>query len=101
MKDQPQPSLRARVRRSSPTFVVGLGLLASMAWAAFLGWLLFLTVRKFIWVRKRCVAKKPSQNDQRRRPRHHQPKKKSLKLMRAASFGGASLLPTILCRSRV
>ncbi len=39
-----QPSATDRIRNIWPVFVVGLGLLASAAWTAFLSWLLYHTV---------------------------------------------------------
>ena len=47
MHGQLQPSLTARIRRIWAVFVVGLGLLATMAWIALLGWLLF---RAVLWL---------------------------------------------------
>ena len=47
MQDQARPSLIARASRIWPAFGVGLGLLATMAWIALLGWLLF---RGILWL---------------------------------------------------
>lgn len=44
MDDQPKPPLAARIRQIWSVFIVGLGLLATVAWIALLGWLLYRAV---------------------------------------------------------
>ena len=41
---QQQPSATKRIRQIGPLFVIGLGLLATIAWTALLGWLLYRAV---------------------------------------------------------
>jgi hypothetical protein len=42
--EQPKRSFAARLREIRAIFFVGLGLLATLAWIAFLGWFLYRTV---------------------------------------------------------
>jgi hypothetical protein len=44
VSDQAQQSLAARIRQIWPIIIVGLGLLATVAWIALLGWLLYRAV---------------------------------------------------------
>jgi len=48
INDQPQPSQRTRFRQIWPLFVVGFGLLVTVAWTALLGWLLFEAVLRLV-----------------------------------------------------